>query len=81
MVRTQIYLSEKQRAHLTQLATHKGENVSELIRRAVEYYLSSQEREEQAAGEAHERIFHKAFGMWKDNEADFASIRKSADRI
>jgi len=81
MVRTQIYLSEEQRALLSVLATRKGENVSELIREAVDHYISGQKEQAHSREKARREIFKKAFGMWKGNTTDFAEIRSSADRI
>jgi predicted DNA-binding protein len=81
MIRSQIYLSEEQRSQLAKLAARTGENMSELIREAIDHYLSQEKNEKHARKQAKEQVFEKAFGMWEDNPVDFAAIRSSADRV
>lgn len=81
MIRTQIYLSEEQKMSLSNLAVCKGENISHLIREAIENYIDQQANIKSTHKQRREQIFHKAFGMWKDNKTDFAAIRQSADRF
>jgi len=80
MIRTQIYLTKRQRMDLTRLAVYKGENRSHLIRQAIEYYIVQQQNISKPCQRAKERIFHKAFGMWKNNLTDFTAIRKNANQ-
>ena len=62
------------------MATSKGENVSGLIRDAVEDYLARNRKNASERDKAFDRALDKACGIWRDNKADFAAIRKSADR-
>ncbi len=55
--------------------------MSELIREAIDHYLSQEKNEKHARKQAKEQVFEKAFGMWEDNPVDFAAIRSSADRV
>jgi len=81
MIRTQVYLFEDQRRKLAGLAACTGENVSELIREAIKNYIAQASKEKNGREQAREQVFDKAFGMWRNNRADFAAIRKSADRM
>jgi hypothetical protein len=81
MIRTQVYLSEEQKISLSSLAVCKGENISQLIREAIESYITQQQKIKSSRKQTREQIFHKAFGMWKDNTTNFTAIRQSADRF
>lgn len=76
MIRTQIYLTERQREELASIAKTAGKKQSELIRDAVDRLIdqSSHSRREQALREA--------AGMWKDRTdlPDFRSTRAEWDR-
>ncbi len=80
MIRTQIYLSEEQKAALAALAARKGENVSEVIRKAVERYIAEQRKENDKREQEVERVLRGLSGAWKDNNTDFVALRRSADR-
>lgn len=76
MVRTQIYLTEKQRNELIAMSRRQGKRQSELIREAVDRFLeSSSSRRRQDAVCA-------AAGMWKnrDDIPDFGAVRAEWDR-
>jgi hypothetical protein len=51
-LRTQIYLSERQRAGLDALRESRGASLAELIRDAVDDYLAAEQLDPQAALEA-----------------------------
>ncbi len=76
MIRTQIYLTERQRKELAALAKTLGKRQSELIREAVDRLIDE-------AGEARrEAVLRDAAGMWKDRAdlPDFRAIRAEWDR-
>jgi len=76
MVRTQIYLTERERAALNALSAETGKKQSELIREAIDEFIVrlSQSRREM--------VLDRVAGIWKgrDDIPDFAEIRKSWDR-
>ena len=76
MVRTQIYLTEKEKAGLGVLAKSTGKKQAELIREAVDQLIES------ASDSQRDAALSKAAGMWKDREdlPDFAETRRSWDR-
>ena len=76
MVRTQIYLTDKERDELAALAKTTGKKQSQLIRDAVDHLI------EQASIARRDWILEAAAGMWKDRKdlPDFRAIRASADR-
>jgi len=77
MVRTQIYLTEKEQAALRNLARQTGKKQSELIRRAIDDFIDrSQPRDRKA-------MLEQARGMWQDRDdlPDFRALRRELDRF
>lgn len=76
MVRTQLYLTEKERQGLATLARATGKKQSELIREAVDHLI------EQSSTQRRRAAFKRAAGMWKDRKdlPDFRSLRNEWDR-
>lgn len=62
MVRTQIYLDERQKEELERLSAEHGVSVAELIRSAVDRMLE----EERARTMEFEAALDKTFGLWKE---------------
>ncbi len=77
MIRTQIYLTERQRSELTTISKILGKKQSELIREAVDRLI------DQAGNSRREVILREAAGIWKDRTdlPDFKKIRTEWDRI
>ncbi len=76
MIRTQIYLTEQERDALGQLAADTGRPQSELIRDAVDRFIS-------LSSKAHrEAVLERTAGLWKDRAGlpDFAALRRQWDR-
>jgi chromosome segregation and condensation protein ScpB len=76
MIRTQIYLTERQRIELAAIAKSLGKKQSELIREAVDSLI-------QQAGRSHrEMVLRESAGIWKNRTdlPDFESIRSEWDR-
>ncbi|MFW5722771.1 MAG: ribbon-helix-helix protein, CopG family [Desulfovibrionales bacterium] len=76
MIRTQIYLTDRQRSELAVIAQTQGKNQSELIREAIDRLIdqTSQNRK---------RIsLQKAAGIWKNRTdlPDFRALRSEWDR-
>lgn len=75
MVRTQIYLSEEVHSRLKSLAKHTSRSRSELIRKAIDEYLSRE------SPNARLERLRKCRGMWKDRErSEFKEIREELNR-
>jgi hypothetical protein len=76
MVRTQIYLTERQRDELSAIARASGKKQSELIREAVDYLIV------QASSSRRESVLREAAGIWKDRTdlPDFKAARTDWDR-
>jgi len=76
MVRTQIYLTKKERAGLDALAKATGKKQSEIIREALDEFLDFR------VGGRREDILNEAAGMWKSRRdlPNFAAARRSWDR-
>lgn len=68
MVRTQIYLTERQRDELAAIAKIAGKKQSELIREAVDRLI------DQEGQRRREAVLRKVAGIWKDR-ADLPDFR------
>ena len=77
MLRTQIYLTEEERAALRNLARETGKKQSELIRRAIDAFIERFQPRERLASLAQAR------GMWQGREdlPDFRALRRELDRV
>jgi len=76
MVRTQIYLTDEQRAALKALAETSGKSQAELIREAVDRLIAE-------SGSARRgSVLATAAGMWRHRTdlPDFAQARRTWDR-
>lgn len=76
MIRTQIYLTDKQRAKLTIIAENMGKKQSELIREAIDRLI------EQTGQNQKKTALQEAAGIWKDRDdlPDFRALRSEWDR-
>ena len=76
MIRTQIYLTERQRSDLAALSKALGKKQSELIREAIDRLI------EQSINTQREIVIQQAAGMWKKRYdlPDFESLRTDWDR-
>jgi len=77
MVRTQIYLTERQRNELVAIAKTTGKKQSELIREAVDRFINEGSRSRRKA------VLREAAGIWKDRTdlPNFRAVRAEWDRI
>ena len=75
MVRTQVYLTEKELQGLLALAEVTGKKQSELIREAIDGFI------EQYSQSRREAVLVRAAGMWKDRRdlPDFRALRREWD--
>lgn len=76
MVRTQIYLTDEERAALRALSERSGKKQSELIREAVDRLIG------QTSSATRRRVLDAAAGMWKGRGdlPNFARLRRDWDR-
>jgi len=76
MIRTQIYLTDKQRAELAIIAKNSGKKQSEIIREAVDCLI------EHAGQNQKKTALQKAAGIWKNRKdlPDFRAMRSEWDR-
>jgi hypothetical protein len=70
MVRTQIYLTERQRDELAAIAKTTGKKQSELIRDAVDRLIH------QAGHSRRETVLRETAGIWKDR-TDLPNFKKT----
>lgn len=76
MVRTQIYLTERQRDELAAIAKTEGKKQSELIREAVDRLIDQSGRSRRMA------VLRETAGIWKNRTdlPDFKATRGEWDR-
>jgi Arc/MetJ-type ribon-helix-helix transcriptional regulator len=76
MVRTQIYITERQRDELAAMAKAGGKKQSELIREAVDRLI------DESGGSRREAVLRESAGIWKDRTdlPDFKATRAEWDR-
>jgi hypothetical protein len=76
MIRTQIYLTEQERAALYDLSAATGKPQSEIIRGAVDDLLA------RSCKARRDDVLNQAAGLWKDRDdlPDFAAVRRQWDR-
>jgi len=76
MVRTQIYLTDRQRAKLTIIAKNMGKKQSEIIREAIDRLI------DQVGQNQKKTALKEAAGIWKDRDdlPDFRALRSEWDR-
>jgi len=76
MVRTQIYLTKRQRDELAAIAKAVGKKQSELIREAVDRLIN------QAGRGRREAVLREVAGIWKERTdlPDFEAMRAEWDR-
>jgi hypothetical protein len=77
MVRTQIYLTEAERAALKAIARQTGQKQSELIRQAIDRLIEGFQPGERRAQ------LQMARGMWRERDdlPDFKTLRRELDRL
>ena len=77
MIRTQVYLTEREQKALRALAGQMGRSQSELIRAAIDQFIESAQDQERG------KVLREAAGLWSDGRGrpDFAALRAEADRI
>jgi hypothetical protein len=76
MVRTQIYLTQRESAALKSLASQTGKSQSELIRAAVDDLIDRLSRRNR-----HD-VLERIAGIWKNRSdlPDFGDLRRNWDR-
>ena len=76
MIRTQIYITGKQRAELSIIAKNIGKSQSEIIREAIDRLI------DQAGHNRKESALQEAAGIWKNRKdlPDFRTLRSEWDR-
>jgi hypothetical protein len=76
MVRTQIYLTERQRDELAAIAKMAGKKQSELIREAIDRLI------DQTGCGRREAVLREVAGIWRDRTdlPDFKAMRAEWDR-
>jgi hypothetical protein len=77
MVRTQIYLTETEQRGLRALSRQTGLSQSELIRQAIDAFLSGEQELDRPA------LLRQARGLWqeRDDLPDFSALRREFDRV
>lgn len=76
MIRTQIYLTEEEHLGIKELAKTTRKRQSEVIREAIDEYLTRKHPEDKLAK------IRRARGIWKGrSDMDLAAIRSEFDRF
>ena len=76
MIRTQVYITEKEKKMLAQLSKETGESKSTLMREAIALLCRSKQKK---TGDFAE-VIRTTAGSWKDNDFDFAALRKNLSK-
>jgi hypothetical protein len=76
MIRTQIYLTEAERAALSDLSAATGKAQSEIIRGAIDRMIAETGKSRRSS------ILDRTAGLWKDRRdlPDFTALRDQWDR-
>jgi len=76
MIRTQIYLTSKQRSELAVIAKNLGKKQSEIIREALDRLI------DQTSQNRKKTTLQKAAGIWKNRNdlPEFRTLRSEWDR-
>ena len=76
MIRTQIYLTDKQRVELAVIAKNLGKKQSEIIREAIDRLIDQKGQKQK------DTALREAAGIWKNRKdlPDFRGIRSEWDR-
>ena len=77
MIRTQVYLSEREKAQLKELSRQTQKSQSEIIRDAIDLLAGRAEMQGRAA------CLRQARGIWRDRSdlPDLRTLRHEADRL
>lgn len=81
MERKQVYLGPRQITSLDLLGDMTGDNMSEIIRQAIDDYAERQLNDRKKRKEHVRSVLKRVAGIWKDRDPkEFEEIRRSADR-
>jgi len=77
MLRTQIYLTQRERQALHAIAGQTGQTQSELIRQAVDRFIQTHQEGNRL------QLLRKGRGLWKNRTdlPDFSALRREFDRL